>query len=329
MLIKLLSKIYNTIKSTTYFKNLYYAVSNSNYFSNLQEHEKMLNDKTRINTYYQAIQKYVNSGDIVIDLGAGTGILSFMASKKLPKKIFAVEHSKIIESAKIVACHNAITNIEFVNRNSKDFGTTEKADIIIHEQIGALLFDEKMVENVLDLRDRVLKKDGKILHGKFDFFVEPVQITDAGKVPFIWEQNIHGIRFDCLNSHKKDINGVYGMLLIKPDAIKQFVSVPEKILYFDMESMEKESIPKKFKYRRNVLKDCELNGLIVYFNAIFDEEIILTTSPIARTTRAWSIPLLRTEPINFKEGDIIEIDFEMGDPSDINTYKWNCVRKNS
>jgi len=250
-----------------------------------------------------------------------------MASKKSPKKIFAIEHGKIIESAKVTAQHNGITNIEFVNRNSKDFVTTEKADIIIHEQIGALLFDEKMVENILDLRERVLKRGGKILPGKFEFFVEPVQIIDTEKIPFIWEQNIQGIRFNCLSSHKKDINGAYGMLLIKADAVKQFLSVPERILYFDMENMKKESIPKKFKYSRKVLKNCELNGLLVYFNAIFDEEIILTTLPFANKTH-WNIPLLRTESINFKEGDTIEIDFEMGDPSDINTYKWNCIKKN-
>ena len=120
-LVRSLGKIYNLVKSNSYFNNLYYTVANSNYFTSFLEHEKMLGDKDRMNTYYKAITKYVKEGDIVIDLGTGTGILSFFASLRSPKKIYAIDHGKIIETAKTVAEHNKIKNIEFVNINSKIF----------------------------------------------------------------------------------------------------------------------------------------------------------------------------------------------------------------
>ncbi|MEO6694580.1 MAG: methyltransferase domain-containing protein [Ignavibacteria bacterium] len=326
ILTKLLSKLYDKARSSSTFKSLYYSVANSNYFTSFQEHEKMLGDKLRVNTYYKAIQKNVNEGDVVIDLGTGTGILSFMASKKNPKKIFAIEHGKIIESAKTAAAHNGIKNIEFVNVNSKNFKADEKADIIIHEQIGALLFDENMVENLIDLRDRVLKPGGKILPGKFEFFVEPVHIKDEENVPYLWEQNIEGIKFDCFSDLKKEIKGSYGRLLIRPDAVDYFLSEPERILYFDIETMSGNDIPKKFEFNRKVLKSGKLNGLIIFFNIIFDEEIMLTTSPFTSKTH-WNIPLLRTETIYCNKGDVLKIYFEMGDPSDISTYKWSFKKQ--
>jgi len=286
----------------------------------------MLGDKARVGTYYKAIQKHVKEGDVVIDLGTGTGILSFMASKKNPKTIFAIEHGKIIESAKKVAAHNDIKNIEFINMNSKDFTTNEKADIIIHEQIGALLFDENMVDNILDLRDRILKKDGKILPGKFEFFVEPVHIKNEETVPYLWEQNIQGIKFDCFSDLKHEVSGSYGRLLIRPDAVDYFLSEPERILYFDMETMARDTIPKKFEYKRKVLEAGDINGLVIFFNIIFDEEIILSTSPLISKTH-WNIPLLRIESILCNEGDILRINFEMNDPADINTYKWSCTKE--
>ena len=286
----------------------------------------MLGDKARVSTYYKAIQKHVKEGDVVIDLGTGTGILSFMASKKNPKTIFAIEHGNIIESAKKAAVHNGIKNIEFVNMSSKDFNSNEKADIIIHEQIGALLFDENMVDNILDLRDRVLKKDGKILPGKFEYFVEPVHIKNEETVPFLWEQDIQGIKFDCFKYLKDEISGNYGRLLIRPDAVDYFLSEPERILYFDMETMSRDIIPKKFELKRKVLKSGELNGLIIFFNIIFDEEIILSTSPFISKTH-WNIPLLRTESVQCNVGDILKINFEMNDPTDISTYKWSCEKE--
>lgn len=286
----------------------------------------MLGDKARINTYYKAIQKHVKEGDVVIDLGTGTGILSFMASKKNPKTIFAIEHGNIIESAKKAAVQNGIKNIKFINMNSKDFTSDEKVDILIHEQIGALLFDENMVDNILDLRDRILKKGGKILPGRFEYFVEPVHIKNEETVPYIWEQNIHGINFECFSDLKHEIGGNYGRLLIRPDAVDYFLSEPERILYFDMETMSRDIIPNKFELKRKVLRSGELNGLIIFFNIIFDEDITLSTSPFISKTH-WNIPLLRTESVQCKVGDILKINFEMEDPSDINTYKWSCEKE--
>lgn len=323
LLIKLTGKFYNNAKSNPYLKKLYYTVANRNFFSSYQEHEKMLGDKSRIETYYKAIQKHVNKDDTVIDLGTGTGILSFFASQKSPAKIFAIEHGNIIEAAKKTAAYNGITNIEFVNLNSKDFKTELKADIIIHEQIGAFLFDENMTDNLIDLRNRVLKKDGKILPGKFEFFVEPVQIKENERVPYLWEQNIHGIKYDCFSELKKEASGAYGAILIRPDSVEKFTGDTERLLFFDIEKMDKNSIPDKFSYKRKVKEDCVINGLIVYFNIIFDDEIMLTTSPFVTKTH-WNIPLLRTETIKASQGDILEINFEMKDPPDFTTYSWSC-----
>jgi protein arginine N-methyltransferase 1 len=41
--------------------------------------------------------------------------------------------------------------------------------VILHEQMGDYLFDEAMVTNVCDLRDRLLKRGGLILPSCFDF----------------------------------------------------------------------------------------------------------------------------------------------------------------
>ncbi|MBL8007745.1 MAG: 50S ribosomal protein L11 methyltransferase [Ignavibacteria bacterium] len=323
LFIKIAGKLYSKAKSNTYIKKLYYAAANRNYFSSFQEHEKMLADKIRVDTYYTALQKYISKGDVVIDLGTGTGILSFMASKKSPSKIFAIEHSDIIDSARKAAVHNNISCIEFVNINSREFNTDIKADVLIHEQIGAYLFDENMIDNILDLRDRVLKKGGKIIPGKFEFFVEPVELKKDHRIPFIWEQQIHGIKFDCFSDLKNDSGANYGIILIRPESVEKFVSESERLIYFDLEKTERDSIPLKYNFTRKINQDCEINGLIIFFNIIFDETIKISTSPFLSDTH-WNIPLLRTESFAAKKDDLIEISFEMKDISDAESYKWSC-----
>ncbi|MFQ5690254.1 MAG: hypothetical protein ACE5HQ_08280 [Gemmatimonadota bacterium] len=46
------------------------------------QHEKLLADEVRISAYCRAIEKYVDEGDVVIDLGTGTGVLAFMAAEQ-------------------------------------------------------------------------------------------------------------------------------------------------------------------------------------------------------------------------------------------------------
>lgn len=320
-LLNLLSNIYGKVKSSKFLSGLYYSVANSNFFGSFQEQEKMIGDKVRMDAYYRGITKQVTKGDVVIDLGTGTGILSFFASKNSPKKIYAIDHGEIIETAKKISTHNKIENIEFININSKEFTVPEKADIIIHEQIGAFLFDEMMVENISDLRDRLLKEKGKIIPGKFEVYLAPIKLKEYSSVPYIWEQDIYGINYDCFDDLKNDIKPGYGIMMVRPESVESFLSDPEKILFFDMENMDAKDIPLKFNFSKKIKTDGICDGICFFFKIIFDDEISIDTNPLLSVTH-WNIPILRTNRKQFKTGDEVKINFEWKDPADISTYSW-------
>ena len=80
-----------------------YDLNNMNQFTSLAGHEGMLADSVRVEGYYKGIQRNVKPGDIVVDLGTGTGILSFFASQRNPEKIYAIDHSPFISVAQAVA----------------------------------------------------------------------------------------------------------------------------------------------------------------------------------------------------------------------------------
>ena len=90
---------------------LLYDLVNKDEFGNLYEHEKMLADSVRVETYKRGIERLIGAGDVVLDLGTGTGILSFFAARQNPGKVFAIDHSQFIEVARKIAEHNQVVSM--------------------------------------------------------------------------------------------------------------------------------------------------------------------------------------------------------------------------
>jgi protein arginine N-methyltransferase 1 len=326
-LLNMFLRIVRKLKSNPRVMQMYQRMRNKEYFTNLHQHDLMLADTVRIESYYNAITKYVSEGNVVLDLGTGSGILAFFASLRLPKQTYAIDHSEVIETAKAVATHNCLTNITFIKTYSKDLSQRtipEKVDIIIQEQIGAWLFNENMIECVLDLRDRFLKPGGKILPSRFQLFIEPVQLKHESHIPFIWEQEIHSISFKNLKSLKEKVGREYFFTTIKPYEVDCFLCQPEPLFSFDLETMQAEQIPETLHYRKTSIRDGRLEGFCLYFSAIFDNVISFTTSPLReeRSYQSWSIPFYRVESEQHHAGDVIEFTLKMADITNAETWYW-------
>ena len=98
-----------------------YRDFNERYFANFHEQERMLADKPRMNFYHTAIMRHIQPGDRVIDLGTGTGILAAFAARRGAAKVYAIDHSEILEHARALAVANEVKNVEFVATHSTAF----------------------------------------------------------------------------------------------------------------------------------------------------------------------------------------------------------------
>lgn len=77
----------------------------------------MLNDGPRNRAYKQAIfdNKDQIKGKVVLDVGAGTGILSIFCAQAGAKKVYAVEASNVYKIAKEVVEENNFDDVIQVN----------------------------------------------------------------------------------------------------------------------------------------------------------------------------------------------------------------------
>ncbi len=276
-----------------------YDLVNETNFAGLSEHEEMLSDSVRVDAYHRGIRRNVEPGDVVLDLGTGTGLLAFMASRAGAKKVYAVEHSDFIEVAREIAKLNGFTNIEFVQANSREFTPPEPIDVVLHEQMGDELFNENMLMNLLDLRDRVLRPGGRILPSRFRLFVEPVSMHESMRVRRFWnielpdaidlgamERSAVAARFDT---------GRMDQIWARPGSVSSSLDVPRPILEFDLMTLQDpDELVVDHVVERTASADTIVDGACVWFEAVFDDETTLTTSPLAPNT-SWGNRLFRLD----------------------------------
>jgi type I protein arginine methyltransferase len=298
-------------------------VRNLHYFTDLAMHDDMLADRARVDTYFEAIKKHVRKGDEVIDLGTGTGLLSCFAARAEARLVHAVEYGPIIDAAQDVAKENGITNIAFHRVDSREFSLPHRVDVIVHEQMGSALFNEHVVTNMIDLRDRLLKEGGLILPRRLRLFVVPVQANEGLYAPFAWEQTIHGLTFRSLRPYAEAQQEGYLYRSYKPLPLDAFLAEPQPVVDVDLLTATPAELPASVRYSAIVSKEGVLHGFCVFFEARFDEELSITTSPIdpARAP-SWSVPMLRTERHEVRPGDTVSLDLGWTDLALPVTWRW-------
>jgi protein arginine N-methyltransferase 1 len=307
-----------------------YSDHNRGYFAGFFTQERMLADKPRMDFYHAAIARHVHAGDRVVDLGTGTGILAAFAARAGAARVYALDHSTILEHARTLAVANGVKTVEFVATHSKDFTVAERVDVILHEQMGDCLFDEAMIPNVCDLRDRVLKPGGRILPARFEFYCEPIQVGERHHVPFIWELNVHGYDYSSLERLRPQDPGYYRRHASGADEIARFLGEPDPVLTFDLHTVTPDSLPRSLVFRRTITTPGRLDGYAVYFRTLVDDDLLLSTRPQdTHSAPHWNFRILRTDRDDFIPGEIIEITLRCEHWHDLDSWRWSHVKKPS
>lgn len=285
------------LKTSPWLRSLVYDQTNRQVFTGLEWHEKMLADAVRTRAYRKGIASVVKRGDVVVDLGTGTGILAMFAAASGARQVYAIDHSDFIRVAEEIGRSNGFGNIRFVQKNSRDFECPEPADVIVHEQMGHTIFGENMVYNLLDLKRRALKPGGKIAPARFELFAGPVRLKDEYRIPHLWEIGDAGIDLSFLEPHPLIApyrNSGHGRRLLAGFEVACWLAPPQPVITLDMNEIESESdIPVHHTVTWRVDTDGMLDGICFYFKAEFEDGTSFDTSPLSRKT-SWDNLLLRT-----------------------------------
>lgn len=171
-------------------------------YSHFGIHEEMLKDVVRTKTYQNVIYQngFLFKDKIVLDVGAGTGILSLFCAKAGAKHVYAVECSHMADMAKQIVEANGFSNIITVLKGKIEEIDlpVPQVDIIISEWMGYFLLYENMLNTVLYARDKWLVEGGIVLPDKASLHLTAIEDADYKEDKIEFWNNVYGFDMTCI-----------------------------------------------------------------------------------------------------------------------------------
>jgi predicted RNA methylase len=124
-------------------------------------HHNMLMDQNRMHGFKSAIDYAVRPGAKVLELGGGTGVLSWFAAAKAAK-VYCVEFNPdmVREARKMLALNPNGEKVEVIHADAFEYLPPEPVDVVICEMIHVAMLREKQVEVIESFKRRYLERFG-------------------------------------------------------------------------------------------------------------------------------------------------------------------------
>jgi precorrin-6B methylase 2 len=144
------------------------------------EHARMLHDERRTRDFISAVTAAVRPGDVVLDIGTGSGVLAVAAARADARRVYAVEASDIAEVAALVFEANGVADrVTLVPGWSRQIELPERADLLVAEVIGNEPLEEEILETTLDARRRLLKPGACLVPHALELLARPLLLPEA------------------------------------------------------------------------------------------------------------------------------------------------------
>ncbi|MDX2042511.1 MAG: 50S ribosomal protein L11 methyltransferase [Acidobacteriota bacterium] len=187
-------------------------------FSKSEVPSMCLRDVERTEAFRAAINKVVKPGDVVLDAGAGSGILSFFAAAAGARKVYSVEYDPgLAETLRRNAALNGFAEvIEVIAGDVRELRLPVQADVLIAELIETWLLDELQIPALNALRaNRVIGAKTRIIPERYEAF------ATFGHVEF----DCYGFRVPFPLHDWPDLDGDSGWQVLPFHAMTETVQV--------------------------------------------------------------------------------------------------------
>ena len=264
-------------------------------------HRMLLADPVRMRGYRAAIHEIVRPGDVVLDVGSGTGVLGLFACQGGAARVICVERTEIISIAQQLAIANGYHDrMEFMRTDALE-AQVGPVDVIVSELIGKSVIGQDMTGIVGHCRDRWLRPGGRMLPMAARLLVAPVEEGEFDRkirLPQPAEFGLDFCAFVELSSNRPISLRVPAKALLAPG----------QVVY----TYEAATAPLGCQFDATVCYNPErrgrLAGYCAWFTAQLSPSVGLSNAPPG--TDSWDayVHLLPT-PVEVRPGDALELRF--------------------
>jgi len=271
----------------------------------LDEHRQYLSDEPRLRALSAAISRVVEPGDVVVDLGAGTGILGLLACRAGARRVYSIEEGGMIEVARQICRANGFDDrIVFVRGLSTNVDLPEKADVVVADQIGRFGFDAGIFEYFADARERFLRPAGRTMPATIALQAAPVESEDEWRRVIFWDEPAGGL--DVRPAAAIARNTGY------PAKFTAEQLLSDQATLCTLEASARVTTAIKADMHARVLRPGTLHGIGGWFTAELADGVCMSNGPLADSRIDRSnvfFPLARAVAV--QPGDSIRIAFRI------------------
>eukprot|EP00850_Spirogloea_muscicola_P023753 SM000386S14570 [mRNA] locus=s386:19264:22400:+ [translate_table: standard] len=261
--------------------------------------QEMLKDSVRTKAYQAAIyqSEFLFRDKVVLDVGAGTGILSLFCAKAGARHVYALECSDIADTAQeIVRANGYEKTITIIKGKVEELELpVSTVDVIISEWMGYFLLYESMLHTVLFARDRWLKPGGLVLPDKTSLYLTAIEDAQYKEEKIHYWDSVYGFDMSCIKKQ--------AMLEPLVDNVDQEQIVTRSCLLkvgtIDICKMAEGDASFSAPFNLVATRNDFIHALVAYFDVSFTpchKQVSFSTGPMSRATH-WKQTVLYLEDV--------------------------------
>ena len=283
-------------------------------------HVQMLNDSRRTCSYLDRLRRVVKPGDVVLDIGTGTGIYAIAAAMAGARHVYAVELDRIAAAASELIYRNGVSDrVTLIRAASGRIRLPERADVLVSELIGNEPLAERVIGITADAGNRLLRRGARLLPSGIKIFALLMHIPEyqLSKLTFTpsavdaW-RSYYGIDFAPLVSiaRKNKASSLFGYN-INPNSMTDWKVLSAPVLLADLNLGRPHRRRLESRVRGVASAAGVLNAVVMYFELKDGVETFLSTDPkLVDERNHWLSPVrLLEEAITLKAGTEFSIRY--------------------
>lgn len=274
-------------------------------------HRSLIADTIRTERFRKAIHKVVKPGDIVLDIGCGTGILSFFACQAGAGHVYAIEEGPIMQVAKSLAHANGFEDkITFLSGNSSRLTLPKLADVLLSETLGNFGVDEAIISIVEDAKKRLLKPHARIMPSSLEMIVAAVNSPKLYDLVSFWEKSAYGFSFK--EAREKAVHQAYSVNPLPEELISEPATLGE--FFLGSEFKTPSDTPEYIGSAEvRIREDGIFHGVCGWFSSVLAGKITVGNAPGAGNDHDnWMQTFFpTTRPMPVKKGEVVKIEFQI------------------
>lgn len=257
-------------------------------FIPLQYHHNMLMDANRMDNFKAAIQYRVFEGAKVLELGGGTGVLSWFAAQAAAK-VYCVEFNPdmVAEARRLLSMNQGGERVEVIHADAFEYLPPEPVDFVICEMIHVAMLREKQVEVIENFKRRYQER----FPGQMPVFIPEAVVMAVQPLQQrydFWGYQAPIIQFQLPGGFSTDTIELGQPALYK---IIDFTEANDQLIRWEGQLViEQTGQLSALRFiTKNILAICHDNSTIDWLNHYM------------------ALPLAR--PLNVQAGDVIDVKF--------------------